>query len=612
MPMSYLVAVPEYVSAAATDLTNLGSNISAANAAAAGPTSQLLTAGADEVSVAVASLFSGHAQAFQALSAQAELFHQQFVQLLNAAGSSYAVAEAANASPLQTVQQDILGAINAPAQAVQNFEAAISVPAQTLLGGTSISGLTNLVSGGLHNLSIGGLTSIFSGGLHNLSIGGLTSIFSGGLTNMTSGAVTDILSGGLSNLTPAGLTNMVDGTLAALFPGGINIGGFNLLKLANVPYDLFANVVNIPYYESLALQEYAFALGPAGSVGGVPGWIPPGATVANGGVKLINGLPYYALGGTGSWYMESIGNTWGWDNGNWPQVDALLHFFLPFKFTEPLAEQLQLLAQAEIVDGAAVNSEFETANPLAYFGGWFHTPLSQLLSGYTYPAVLTDTIGQNSPTGIINVGPPGSTNLAIWSGQHVTLDPMAPLNAIGASLTGSPAENPIMLPNPANVIQSVVKLSNEINYLDFNPFVQGSFLYWGSPTLYSVPAAVGGIVQQFTGIPNQFLIPPWQPNGAEPITGYTTGLPDLVEGLPKGFEYLTKGLLGYVNPALPVDLSGPLDALGNLGVWPADVLRATGVADLWTLLTTNLPRAIADFDTQVGQDLASLVSTGSL
>jgi hypothetical protein len=79
--------------------------------------------------------------------------------------------------------------------------------------------------------------------------------------------------------------------------------------IQNIPYNLFADLVNAPFYNSLALQEYAFALSPGGSVGGVAGWIPPRATVGNGGVDVINGQDYYALGGTGSWYMESVGNT---------------------------------------------------------------------------------------------------------------------------------------------------------------------------------------------------------------------------------------------------------------------------------------------------------------
>jgi hypothetical protein len=57
--MSYLVVVPEFVASAATDLSRVGSALSAARAAAAAPTTGVLAAGADEVSAAVASLFSG-------------------------------------------------------------------------------------------------------------------------------------------------------------------------------------------------------------------------------------------------------------------------------------------------------------------------------------------------------------------------------------------------------------------------------------------------------------------------------------------------------------------------------------------------------------------------
>ena len=74
--MSFVFAAPEFVASAATDLANIGSTISSASAAALGPTSGVLAAGADEVSATVAALFEAHAQAYQALSAQAALFHQ--------------------------------------------------------------------------------------------------------------------------------------------------------------------------------------------------------------------------------------------------------------------------------------------------------------------------------------------------------------------------------------------------------------------------------------------------------------------------------------------------------------------------------------------------------
>ncbi len=70
--------------------------------------------GRDEVSVAIASLFSTHGQAYQSLSVQAGTFHQDFVRALNRSGLSYADADVANASPLQAVEHDALSAINAP------------------------------------------------------------------------------------------------------------------------------------------------------------------------------------------------------------------------------------------------------------------------------------------------------------------------------------------------------------------------------------------------------------------------------------------------------------------------------------------------------------------
>ena len=382
-------------------------------------------------------------------------------------------------------------------------------------------------------------------------------------------------------------------------------------SIANVPYNVIADIVNIPYNESLALEEYAYALGPAGSTGGVPGWVPPGATVKNGGAVPVNPADpnsplLYTLGGTGSWYMESIGNTWGWDDGNWPQVAALFQVLLPFQFTEPIAAQVQTFAQAELTAGAAVNCEFECANVLGYLGGWlsFPVPLTSLLSGTTFPTVLADTIGANFPgapgvPGVINVGP-GSPNV-IWSGQPAQLNLLVPLQAVVANLTGSPANNPIMLPNLANVLASATQLSNDINY-DFSPFVTGSFLYWGAPTLYSVPAGLAGLLQNFTGIPNQFInIGAWQPFGAEPISGYTAGPASLLTGLPQGFQYLAQGLLGYLNPSTYLTAASTTGLSGLLGSTGS---TTTGLSSLLSGMNASSVLAL-------GNSLLGAGSTGS-
>ncbi|GJP04216.1 PE family protein [Mycobacterium marinum] len=114
--VAQLSVAPPWLVSAAQDLQSIGSTLAAANGAAAGPTTVLATAAADEVSTAVAALFAGHAREYHSLSGYFGAFNQQFVQALNSASGAYASAEAQSASVLQTVGRDVLGAINAPTE----------------------------------------------------------------------------------------------------------------------------------------------------------------------------------------------------------------------------------------------------------------------------------------------------------------------------------------------------------------------------------------------------------------------------------------------------------------------------------------------------------------
>lgn len=100
--MSYVVALPEVMSAAATDVASIGSVVATASQGVAGATTTVLAAAEDEVSAAIAALFSAHGQDYQALSAQLAVFHERFVQALTGAAKGYAAAELANASLLQS------------------------------------------------------------------------------------------------------------------------------------------------------------------------------------------------------------------------------------------------------------------------------------------------------------------------------------------------------------------------------------------------------------------------------------------------------------------------------------------------------------------------------
>lgn len=105
--MSFVGIQPDFVTAAASDLAGIGNALGEATAAANSSTTRVLAAAADEVSQAVATMFSSHGEAFQAASAQVAAFHDQFVGLLNASVGRYVSAETAAANPL-------LDLINAP------------------------------------------------------------------------------------------------------------------------------------------------------------------------------------------------------------------------------------------------------------------------------------------------------------------------------------------------------------------------------------------------------------------------------------------------------------------------------------------------------------------
>jgi PE family len=98
--VSFVFATPEALTAAASNITDIGSALSTANAAALAPITAPLAAAADQVSAAVSAVLSEHGQTYHAISAQFATFHDQFLQALSGAGSSYASAEAANAKPL--------------------------------------------------------------------------------------------------------------------------------------------------------------------------------------------------------------------------------------------------------------------------------------------------------------------------------------------------------------------------------------------------------------------------------------------------------------------------------------------------------------------------------
>jgi triacylglycerol lipase len=131
--VSYVVALPEVMSAAATNVTSIGSVVATANQDVARATTGVLAAAEDEVSAAIAAIFSAHGQGYQALSSQAAAFHERFVQALTGATGAYAAAEAAGAAPLAAFEQAVLGIQQIPTALANGLGSLISSPSSPLL-----------------------------------------------------------------------------------------------------------------------------------------------------------------------------------------------------------------------------------------------------------------------------------------------------------------------------------------------------------------------------------------------------------------------------------------------------------------------------------------------
>lgn len=100
--MSLVIAVPELITESATRLGTIGSALEEAHKMTAASTLAVPPAAADEVSEAIARLFSGYGEEYQERASQAAVYHEQFVQQLTASAEMYVSAEAVNVASLQS------------------------------------------------------------------------------------------------------------------------------------------------------------------------------------------------------------------------------------------------------------------------------------------------------------------------------------------------------------------------------------------------------------------------------------------------------------------------------------------------------------------------------
>jgi hypothetical protein len=199
-------------------------------------------------------------------------------------------------------------------------------------------------------------------------------------------------------------------------------------SLANVPANLIITIASIPANEIVALNEFADSM-------------------------------YF------SWWTYTRQHVEGFDPADAVRLSAIADILVPIPaVSKPLGDQLNVFAEAELPMNPGCPT-LPKCDLVALFSGFLKVPVSDLISGYTFPRVLNAFDGSDTIP---------------WSKQTVQLDLLAPVRASLASLTAPPTG--ITAVPPETVLNTVPKLVESL-YASFNPFVPGSLIYGGPGTV---------------------------------------------------------------------------------------------------------------------------------
>lgn len=322
--MSLMVVAPEALTSAAADVESIGSALTAARLAAAVPTTGVAAAAADEVSQAVAALFAGCGREYQALTTRAGTFQQQFLQALTSAAGSYVAAEEAAAMMLRPAQQNLLGSVNPPAEA---------------LLGRPLIGTGNAGGTGVLDPAINGINLIVQRelGIYNFRDWRGWAAF---LLDYTWGAPGTALGYGVQLVNAFYPNSNYDPALSALvgshvYRGGIGLPGFTT-TMGNVTTHLGtgpgANDIMINHEEVHVWQNRLF--GPLFSTSYLA-WTAGGYLAGTGYWLLHPNQDWFSLVETAAYY-DNPWEVWAYANdNNWPPPGANPALLWP-TWTDPL------------------------------------------------------------------------------------------------------------------------------------------------------------------------------------------------------------------------------------------------------------------------------------
>ena len=229
----------------------------------------------------------------------------------------------------------------------------------------------------------------------------------------------------------------------------------------------------------------------------------------------------HALEVTGSWWVYTPTNVLGYDPADPPKITSITNLLIPFKpLSYALGEHVSWWAKANLpMDAGCTGTAPPTCQDAnSILSKMFLAPIWDLIAGYTFPELNNPVSDEEGQAGEEIPGQTG--NPVPWSGESVQLNPWDPVYNTLNYLFAPPEQNrpePITL---TEVIQSVVRFSKAV-WLDFNPFVPGSFLWKGYPYTLVTP-----FIKPFV----KLLCPSCDPEHPEDPTPFDGELPPSSQG----------------------------------------------------------------------------------
>lgn len=407
-------------------------------------------------------------------------------------------------------------------------------------------------------------------------------------------------------------------------------------SIFNIPFNLFQDIVNVPYNE---VQ----------------------------GLNMLADSEFF----TGSWFVVSATNLWGVDPGDPSHFMAVADVLLPFPalsglgapetaFDAGLGQQLWPLVAAELPINAACDaascipqvptspitgitsldsfiwdSQILTGQQqFPLIDNWFQVPLSSLLNGYTFDPNAPGSVDPSGPA-VSGFGfdPTGAGNAVPWSGDTYTLQPWVPVENFINSLMATPDANGFEFPTLTEFLQAIQAVIAG-GIVDFDPITSGSPFCPGDcsilPDSLNYPALVQDVSNIMPGNPiiNEWLTAVNDPTGGPSLSfnGPTE------EQILNSIQVLQQGPWDFGNAAPPAGSGPDLSSLApsfyqlwtDLGLQPGQGVAAAATMDPSTqstdlsqllaglassTLSTDLSQLLAGFDSAtLSADLSTLLA----